>query len=47
MKHPLALAALTCSLAGFAVLGLAGGLEAVLGPSLAAVVATLFVLLGR
>ncbi len=47
IRRPLVLAAAAVSVLGLAALGVLGGVEAVLGPALAAVTATIFVLLGR
>lgn len=44
IRLPLALAAFALSALGLLAIGAAGGIDAVLGPSLAAVTATIFVL---
>ena len=46
-KHPVALAAATVAALGLVAIGRLGGVEAILGPALAAITATIFVLLGR
>lgn len=46
-RFPVAIAAAAFAALGLVALGGAGGIEAILGPSLAAVIATIFVLVGR
>jgi len=47
VRLPVAIAAIIVTALGLVAIALSGGVEAIIGPSLAAIIATIFILAGR